>query len=276
MGFWVALLTGVTSGPSLPPVSALLDCARDADITLVAAHRAGGFAPGIPENSLAGIRAAAALGAAFAEVDLRETADGEIVLMHDETLDRTTTGRGRVGHHTLAELRRVQLVNPHGRPTSETVPTLNEALAVAQAEGIYLELDLKGVEAHGIARQLRENGHADETILILYNTSPAAAIQAIAPNLGLSLPLTDRDDVLNSELDFSTLVSWVGHGVPNARTEALLTGQGIETAMHDFPGERDGTIDYAFIDAMHVELLASDNPQAAVAVLGDWRPVCGR
>jgi glycerophosphoryl diester phosphodiesterase len=260
---------------SLPPVSAVLDCAREADLTLVAAHRAGGFAPGIPENSLAGIRAAGAMGVAFAEVDLRETADGEIVLMHDTTLERTTNGQGPLADQTLAELRTLRLVDAEGEITEERIPTLDEALDIAAEYGVYLELDLKGLAAARITELVAARGLAAQTIIIVYDNDTAAPIQAIAPEIGISLPLTERNDVLNSELDFATLVSWVGYGIPNARTEALLTGMGIETAMHDFPGEREGTIDYAFIDSMHVELLASDDPAAAISVLGDWRPTCG-
>lgn len=272
---WFIMLFGFGEDRrELPPVGALLDCAREADITLVAAHRAGGFARGVPENSLAGIRAAASMGAAFAEVDLRETADGVIVLLHDDTLDRTTTGRGPVADHTLAELQRLRLRDHTGRTTSERLPTLDAAMDAAAAAGIYLELDLKGLDPARVIREVRAAGMTSQTIIIVYENEAANPIQAMAPDIGISLPLTDRRDVLNSELDFSTLVSWVGYGVPNARTEALLTGQGIETAMHDFPGERNGTIDYAFIDAMHVELLASDDPASAIRVLGSWRSYC--
>lgn len=273
---WLVFLAGLGAGPDLPPVSALLDCARETDITLVAAHRAGGFASGVPENSLAGIRAAAELGAAFAEVDLRETADGEIVLMHDVTLDRTTTGTGAVSDYTLDQLRQFFVVDLNGTETGEPIPTLEDAFATAREAGIYLELDLKGISPERAAQIVRDANMSAHSIIIVYDADDAAPIQAVSREIGISLPFADRERVLNSELDFSPLVSWMGRGIPDARTEAFLTGQGIETAMHDFPGERDGTIDYAFIDAMHIELLASDDPAAAVEVLGSWRGVCPR
>jgi glycerophosphoryl diester phosphodiesterase len=270
----LVLAFALQTGPAMLPVADLLDCAREADATLVAVHRAGGFAPGIPENSLAGIRRAAELGAAFAEIDIRQTADGEYVLMHDATLDRTTTGEGDLNALTLTELRSLYLRDNGGRITVERIPTLMEALTLARESGIYLELDLKEMDPEQAARIVQGAGLAPYNLIIVYDVENAGPIQAISTEIGISLPFTDHYEVLNSELDFSGLISWVGRGVPNARTEAFLTGQTIETAMHDFPGEADGTIDYAFIDQMHVELLASDNPSEAVEAFGHYALYC--
>lgn len=270
----LVLAFALQTGPAMLPVADLLDCAREADATLVAVHRAGGFAPGIPENSLAGIRRAAELGAAFAEIDIRQTADGEYVLMHDATLDRTTTGEGDLNALTLTELRSLYLRDNGGRITVERIPTFMEALTLARESGIYLELDLKEMDPEQAARIVQGAGLAPYNLIIVYDVENAGPIQAISTEIGISLPFTDHYEVLNSELDFSGLISWVGRGVPNARTEAFLTGQTIETAMHDFPGEADGTIDYAFIDQMHVELLASDNPSEAVEAFGHYALYC--
>ena len=260
--------------PGLLPVSGLLDCAREADVTLVAVHRAGGFAPGIAENSLSGLRRAAELGAAFAEIDLRETADGEIILMHDATLDRTTTASGAVAEQTLEDLQAHYLVDSEGHRTADRIPTLAEAFEIARETGLYLELDLKGLSPARIAELALAEGMAGQSLIIIYDVEEAGAIQAVSTDIGISLPFTDRDIVLNSELQFSSLLAWAGRGVPDARTEAFLTGQGIETAIHDFPSEADGSIDYAFIDAQHVELLASDDPEAAVRAFGRWESYC--
>jgi len=273
IGIATFLLT-IQATQTLLPVSDLLDCAREADVTLVAVHRAGGFAPGIPENSLSGVRRAAEIGAAFAEIDLRETADGEIVLMHDAEIDRTTTGEGRIANHTLDQLREFYLVDNEGHTTRDRIPTLTEAFSVAQNVGVYLELDLKGISPERAAQLVVSAGMESQTLIIVYDVADAGPIQAISTDIGISLPFTNRNEVLSSELDYGPLISWVGRGIPNARTEAFLTGQQIETAMHDFPAESEGTIDYAFIDLMHIELLASDDPAAAVEVFGNFALYC--
>ncbi len=90
--------------------------------TLILAHRATmGHAP---ENSLAGLRAGLALGVDGFEVDVRITADGVPVLLHDEDLSRTTSGSGPLSSHSFASIR--SLKGDGGEP----IPTLAEALAV--------------------------------------------------------------------------------------------------------------------------------------------------
>lgn len=88
------------------------------------------------ENSLAAIDAAIAAGAHIVEVDVRHTRDGQLVLMHDAEVDRTTDGKGKVEDLTLAEVRRLRLV-PQGQ-----VPTLEEALDRARGRCV-VDIDLK-------------------------------------------------------------------------------------------------------------------------------------
>lgn len=113
-----------------------LHCALDPACTerLVSAHRTAG-APGViaPEDSLAGIRAAIAVGADMTEMDARPSSDGTLVLMHDDTVDRTTSGTGRVDEMTLAELRALSLRSDAfmGDFSCERVPTFAEALEIA-------------------------------------------------------------------------------------------------------------------------------------------------
>jgi len=93
-----------------------------------------------PENSLPAIESCIARGLPIVEVDLQRTKDGHFVLMHDRSVDRTTTGRGRVNDLTLEEIRELRLLNGIGRPTQWKVPTLEEALAVIHGE-VLINLD---------------------------------------------------------------------------------------------------------------------------------------
>lgn len=100
------------------------------------AHR-GGIVPGYPENTLAAFRQAAKHGAEVIEVDLRGTKDGEVVIMHDETFDRTTNGKGKVTDYTLAELKKLDAGG------GERIPTYEEALQLVAGTGVKLLLDIK-------------------------------------------------------------------------------------------------------------------------------------
>ena len=93
---------------------------------LIAAHRGG--AALWPENSLLAFRNALALGVDFLETDVPFTADGEVVVLHDPTLDRTTTTTGPVADRRLADLTSVRLRAADGTPTTEPVPTLAQLL----------------------------------------------------------------------------------------------------------------------------------------------------
>ena len=105
---------------------------------LVAVHR--GDWRNYAENSLEGIDNAIKMGADIIEIDLQRTADGELVLMHDRTINRSTTGKGKVSELTLDSLRRVYLRSGVGERTSYRVPTLEEALAVMKGR-VMINLD---------------------------------------------------------------------------------------------------------------------------------------
>ena len=105
---------------------------------LVASHR--GDWRNACENSLEAIENAIQMGVDIVEVDLGRTKDGHLILMHDQTLDRTTTGKGKVEDHTLADIKALYLRNGCHIKTGYKVPTLEEALLLAKGK-IMLNLD---------------------------------------------------------------------------------------------------------------------------------------
>lgn len=111
-----------------------------------------------PENTLATIQKGIALGVDFVEIDLRRTADGVLVVLHDETVNRTTNGKGRVDHLSLQEVKKFNAGN------GEHIPTLKEVLKVAAGEaGLMLELKVTGV-AQQTVEVVREAGFRDPVI----------------------------------------------------------------------------------------------------------------
>ncbi len=129
---------------------------------MVVAHR--GCWSNAPENSLSAIEHCIALGADMVELDVRRTADGKLVLMHDATLNRTTTGSGKVANITFSELRALRLQQGAGGPNAAVleaqVPTLEEALLAARGR-ILVNLDLKvesEAEVFALVERLGMNG----------------------------------------------------------------------------------------------------------------------
>lgn len=114
----------------------------------VAAHRAAW--QHAPENSIPALKYALAFGADIIETDVRMTADGHVVIMHDYSVDRTTDGNGLVSRMTLAEIKKLRLKTNWGGNTQFQVPTLDEYLSVVRGKA-YLYLDKAGYDLPGNA-----------------------------------------------------------------------------------------------------------------------------
>ena len=111
---------------------------RDYSSVIVASHR--GDWRNYPENSLAAIDNAIKMGVDIVELDVQRTKDGQLILMHDPTLNRTTTGKGAIADTTLAYIKTLKLKNGCAIRTIHNVPTLEEALLHAKGK-IMLNLD---------------------------------------------------------------------------------------------------------------------------------------
>ncbi len=111
------------------------------------AHRCGGALA--PENTLAGLRKAAELGYRAVEFDVMLSADGTPVLIHDETLERTTDGHGRVDETSDAELARLDAGSRHGAQfAGEPVPSFGDAAELCQALGLWANVEIKPSVGH--------------------------------------------------------------------------------------------------------------------------------
>jgi len=153
------------------------------------AHRGGGVA--FPENTLPALQNAAQLGAQMVEFDLALTSDGELVLMHDRTVNRTTNGKGRVSDLTLAEIKRLDAGTwKDARFAGTRVPTFAEALAVLPRD-VWLNIDLKadgrfGQKDDQIARRvaglLAADGRKHQAVLAV-RADAAMALRRDAPGL---------------------------------------------------------------------------------------------
>jgi glycerophosphoryl diester phosphodiesterase len=119
-----------------------LPLAREAGRIHICAHR--GHSITAPENTVPAFEAAVARGATVIEIDVVLTRDDEVVLMHDEILDRTTNGKGRVADHDLAAIKRLDAGAWFAREFAGTlVPTLGDTLDFARQTSIGLLIEIK-------------------------------------------------------------------------------------------------------------------------------------
>ena len=135
-------------------------------MVLVVAHR--GDWRNAPENSLQAIENCIDMGVDMVEIDVHKTKDGELVLIHDETLDRTTTGKGLVSEWTLDSLNTLFLKNGASHPTHHKIPTLKEALLTAKGK-VLVNLDKCYGYFNEAYKIIHETGTSKQVVIKGYN-----------------------------------------------------------------------------------------------------------
>lgn len=157
----------------------------------VVAHRGSSLAH--PENTLPALEAARRDGASWVEVDLRRTADGVVLLLHDPALDRTTDGRGDVAGTRWRDVRHLDAGTWHSDDhTGVRVPSFPQLLRWAVgAPGTHLLLEMKGVwdtaSAADAVAVVRRYGLASRTVLQSFQPATVAAVAAAAPEMARGL-----------------------------------------------------------------------------------------
>ena len=240
----------------------------------VSAHR-GGPRPGLPENSLPALDHALNYAPALLEVDVRRAADGALVLLHDDTLDRTTTGTGALAEHALADLRRLRLEDERGALTSFRIPTLGEALAWAQDRGVLL-LDVKpGVTPERLAAAVQAADAGGRVVVIVTSLDDLIAFRRVAPELVYSVStetVGEIDEILAAGVPPDRLIAFGGVGDVDPAVVERWHALGVRVQVGTFgaidraAAEQSVPTAYDGLLALGVDVLSTDNvPAAAIA-----------
>jgi glycerophosphoryl diester phosphodiesterase len=182
---------------------------------LVSAHR-GGPDVRFPENCSATFANTLRHAFAIMEIDPRMTKDGQIVVHHDATLERTTTGRGEVASKTLEELRQLKLKDLHGNETEFGIPTLDELLEWARGKTV-LVLDQKDVSVEMRVKKIEEHAAESYAMLIVYSFKEAQACFALNPNIMMEVMIPSEAKLREFDrtgIPWKNVVAFVGHTPP--------------------------------------------------------------
>lgn len=171
-------------------------------MTVVVAHR--GNSSVAPQNTLAAFEAAWRAGAGSIEIDVQLTADGQVVVIHDDTLDATTSGSGPVGGTDLARVRSLD-AGAWFAPAyaGQRVPTFAEVVdLLLRRPGIDLLLEVKGAwtaeQVRGVTEPVLAAGLADRVVVQSFWPETVAALREAAPELRRGLLVFEvRDDLLD-------------------------------------------------------------------------------
>jgi glycerophosphoryl diester phosphodiesterase len=249
----------------------------------VSAHR-GGPDEGLPENALTTFAHAAAAGSVIVECDVRRTADGVLALLHDDRLERTTTGKGHLSETPWAEAQALRLRMRGGPTTDHGIPTLAEALAWARGNAI-LTLDVKpGVPPAEVVEAIRRGDAAGCALVIVYTLEDLLAFTALAPELVYSVSVSregDLEALLAAGVDTGRVVAFAGVGGCEAALLERLHARGIRAIVGTFGaiderGRAEGAAPYAELLERGVDIIATDEPLPAVAATRAWRAAAPR
>lgn len=151
------------------------------------AHRgASGYAP---ENTLEAFELAVKMGAAGVELDAHLTRDGEIVVAHDETIDRCSDGSGLIMDYTLAELKKFRFNKTHPEYEKATIPTLEEVFDLLGPAGLSINVELKNsyIDYPGLEQKVIDlaarKGMLDRIVFSSFNHYSMLRVKAIDPKL---------------------------------------------------------------------------------------------
>tara|TARA_B100000678_G_scaffold167195_2_gene139629 strand:+ start:15791 stop:16762 length:972 start_codon:yes stop_codon:yes gene_type:complete len=269
-----------TIARSLPEI---FDCLRENNGVAIAAHRGGPY-PGYPENAIETLQHGYDQGVRVFEVDIAESQDGVLFLMHDRTLTRTTTGEGFVAEWDWSDIETLNLVDNQGMAVDFRVPTLEAALNWAVETGAILELDKKPTTSFSnIIEAVRKTGAQNNVIMISYNDDQAAEIARLDSDLMMTASAFSTEDIerlISSGVELEQLIAWTGTREPDFAAWQEVRGEGVEAAFGTLgrPGERlddqymadgDGS-EFQGLADRGLTLLATDVPlEAAKAIDGD-------
>jgi glycerophosphoryl diester phosphodiesterase len=256
---------------------------------LVASHR--GDWRDFADNSLEGIESCIAMGVHLVEIDVAQTKDGQLVLMHDSKVDRTTDGTGNVSGLTLAEIKNLYLRNGLNRVTEFKVPTLEEAMLAVKGKNILVNLDKADQYFNEVYAILQRTGTTAQAII--KSSQPYATLRnqygAVLDQMTFSQVITiessttfaSLEPLLNklhpyyeicfeeenkelllqikARLQGTTSVIWI-----NSLWNSLCAGYSDDRALKD----PDGTWGY-LIDVLGAGILQTDRPQRMLDYLNN-------
>lgn len=268
--------TAVTVGP-LPD---FFDCVRESGGLLIASHR-GGPAPGYPENAIETMQYGFDQGILIHEIDVAESRDGVLFLMHDRSLGRTTTGSGFVADTDWDTIRTLNLKDNDGTVTAFQAPKLTDVLLWAKSTGAIVELDKKPTTSFRNIISLVRAAEAEENVvLITYNDNQAVEVARLAPDLMMTASLNSsahQDELAAQGVNFDNVVAWMGISNPNPRAFAAIGNRGVETAFGTLgrAGERLDDVYWSDGDPSEFQaladggltMLATDTPYRVAAAL---------
>ena len=248
-------------------------------IPMVSAHRGGPY-PGFPENAIETFANVIKYTPTIIELDVAITKDGVLVLMHDDKLDRTTTGKGLVSNTTYEEIQALFLKDEEGNVTEFKVPTLEEALIWSKGKAL-LTVDIKqSVPYEKIIEAVRKTESEAHAALITYSFAAAKKLHSMAPELMLSVTIRNMEEIERfeeTEIPWTRVIAFTGVAERPQEFNKALHEKGVFTILGVLGNLEKSAIArgdqlYASFVQKGADILATDRPIEAAAAIKTLAP----
>jgi len=180
----------------------------------ISVHRGGKSIKNYPENCLETLKYVNDSIYAIYEVDVAKTKDGQLVLLHDNSIERTTNGSGLVKNMTYNELNKFNLVDDYDNETTFKIPLFSEVLQWCKTNKVILTVDIKrSVSQEAVIKAIREANAEDISIIITYDVAQAKSAYMLAPELLLSVSARNDkefDRLMEAKIPTENMLAFTG------------------------------------------------------------------
>jgi len=239
---------------------------------IISVHRGGKDIKNYPENCLETLVYVNDSIKAIYEIDIARTKDNVLVLMHDNTLNRTTVGgEGRIENLSYDEIKSLHLLDDFGNETDYTIPLFKDVLTWAKTNDVVLTIDIKRSVAYkDVINLIREVKAEDHAILITYNLQQAELAYSLAPELLLSVSARNEkelDWLLHSGIPTQNMLAFTGTKFSSNSFYEKIHSYGIKTILGtlgnlDKQAEARGDGLYKRWADKGIDIIATDRPFA--------------
>ncbi len=246
------------------------------DAAIISVHRGGSKLIGYPENCLETLKYVNDSISAIFEIDVSKTSDDVLVLMHDKTLERTTTGINALIDYSFQELQGLNLVDDFGNETNFKIPKFVDVLRWAVDNEVILTVDTKrGVDITKIIAMIEQEKAVGVAIIITYNVAQALQVFELNPNLLLSVSarnLEELNRLMDSDIPTQNMLAFTGTRLSPILFYEKLHELGVKIILGtlgnlDKMAAAKGDSLYMNWRKMGVDVIATDRPFEAARVL---------
>jgi glycerophosphoryl diester phosphodiesterase len=243
--------------------------ASNSEYPNISVHRGGKGLKNYPENCLETLKFVNDSIAAIYEIDVAQTKDGQLILMHDNSIDRTTNGSGLVKNLAYKQLKTYHLKDDYGNQTQFKIPLFSEVLKWSKELGVILTVDIKrSVKQQDVINAIRKAKAEDICIIITYDVNQAQSAHKIAPELLLSVSARNHkelDRLLATNIPTENMLAFTGTRLSDVSLYQRLHKQNIVCILGtlgnlDRQAETRGDKLYKQWQNRGVDILATDRP----------------